>query len=352
MNGYIPDVTVVIPVCNRPLLLVRAIRSCLVQTCAVELVVVDDGSTEDVRGTLESHFTRELAAGTPPCVRLLRQANQGACVARNTGLAAAAGDFVKFLDSDDELLPGVLAEEVRAARKSGCDALLTGWEEKTWREDGTEDLAKRRTRAAPSLANGIDDMLLGKAPCASSALYRTEFIRPLRWDPTWTKAQDWGWALTVCLAGARFQTLDRPSCAYNHHGGERITNRGDAFLRSTQARQALLGMVERALRSRSALTDDRRLRLAQYFYRDCQVLAQHDPAGWKEVWAHCLDLVPGFRPAEPNRIVGLLTRTLGVRRGVSAYVRLKQFAQHLGLLPTRNPGRPMHAPGPATADRD
>jgi glycosyltransferase involved in cell wall biosynthesis len=338
MNGISPGVTVVIPVCNRPLLLVRAVRSCLNQACSAELVVVDDGSTEDIRGALESHFPRELAAGVPPCIRLLRQANQGACVARNTGLAAATGEFVKFLDSDDELLPGALAQELRAARESGCDALLTGWEERTWREDGTEVPAKRRSRAAPDLANGIDDMLLGKAPCASSALYRTEFVRPLGWDPAWTKAQDWGWALTVCLAGARFRTLDLPSCAYNHHGGERITNRGDAVLRSTLARQSMLGMVERSLRSQSALTAGRRRKLAQYYYRDAQVLARHDPAGWKEVWSHCRELVPGFRPAEPNRIVRLLTRTLGVRRGVSAYVRLKRSAQGLGLLPRRNSG--------------
>lgn len=283
-------------------------------------MVVDDGSTEDIQAILEAHFPGPFQSGS---VRLCKQPRQGACPARNRGMDQATGEFIKFLDSDDQLLPGSLPEEIAAARKSGCDALLTGWEERTTRADGTEDRSRRKVRPAAELSRGIDDMLDGKGATIAAVLYRTEFVRPLRWDPAWTKAQDWAWLLTVCLAGARFATLPRSSCIYHHHAGERITAGGDLQLRSTQARQSILQMVERELRAQNALTDSRKKQLAQYYYRDCQVLARQAPDEWPRVWTHCRELVTGFRPRESNWILRLMTRLLGVHAGVLAYVRLK-----------------------------
>lgn len=322
-----PDVSVVIPVLNRRDRLIRAVRSCMNPERTVEVVVVDDGSTEPIRSILDTHFPDPMRAGR---IRVFQQAHQGACIARNKGMAEAAGDFIKFLDSDDELIPGALAKEVAAARDTGCDALITGWHERTFDADGTEIEDMRRTRPAARLDRGIDDMLDGKGAITAAVLYRTAFIRPLRWDPEWTKAQDWGWLLTVCLAGARFASLDIPSCLYIHHPGMRITTAGDLQIRSTRARQQLLRMVERELRRQEALTESRKKQLAQYLYRDSQVLARHDPEEWTRVWSRCKALVPGFRPRDPNRILRLLTRGLGVHAGVKAYVALKA-----ALLPRR-----------------
>jgi hypothetical protein len=315
------------------------VKSCLDQPCALEIIVVDDGSSEDVHATLESNFQMQLSAECRPRIRLVRQPNQGASAARNTGLAQSTGEFVKFLDSDDELLRGVLAQEVRCAQAARCDALLTGWEERFLGEDGTEDVFRRNTRPAPDLSHGIDDMLVGRSPWTAAALYRTAFIKPLRWNPTWRLADDWGWALTVCLAGANFHSLDIASCAYNQHGGIRMTDGGRMMLRPTRARQSMLRMVEDELRRQGVLTTERQRKLAQYYYRDCQVLAEHDPVEWQRIWAHCVELCPGFCPAEPNRIVRHFCRILGVRPGVSAYVRVKNVARYLGLL-----GRPQSGP--------
>jgi len=300
--------------------LVRAIRSCLLPDHSVEVVVIDDGSTEDIQALLKGTFQADLHTGV---LRLYRQSNQGACVARNLGLAQATGEFIKFLDSDDEFLPESFPEEIAAARAADCDALLTGWEERTHQTDGSEDRSLRRVRTAPDLSRGIDDMLEGIAPIIGGALYRADFIRPLRWDPAWTKAQDWGWALTVCLAGARFATLPRSSMIYWQHVADRISSRGSPPLRSTRARQQFLKMVELELQRQEALTDSRKRQLAQYTYRDCQMLARHDPEEWTRIWAHCETLVPGFRPREPNRIMRAFTRVLGVHTGVKAYVHLK-----------------------------
>lgn len=86
-------VSVIIPVYNRADLLRRALESVIAQTWpAVEVIVVDDGSAEDI-GSATSAFG--------PKVRLVRQANAGVTAARNRGLGEARGEYIAFLDSDD-----------------------------------------------------------------------------------------------------------------------------------------------------------------------------------------------------------------------------------------------------------
>ncbi|MES9872726.1 MAG: glycosyltransferase family A protein [Candidatus Sedimenticola sp. 6PFRAG7] len=94
------QISVVIPTHNRATVLERALASVLTQTHpAMEVIVVDDGSEDR---------TRELLAQKFPSVRYLHQPNQGVSSARNLGIANTRGDWIAFLDSDDEWLPGKL----------------------------------------------------------------------------------------------------------------------------------------------------------------------------------------------------------------------------------------------------
>ena len=101
-----PAVSVVLPTYNRAAVLGRAIRSVLAQTYEdFELIVVDDASTDDTAEVIQS-------LGDPRLRYLRHEVNKGGAAARNTGIAAASGDFIAFQDSDDEWLPDKLARQV------------------------------------------------------------------------------------------------------------------------------------------------------------------------------------------------------------------------------------------------
>lgn len=101
-----PQVSIIVPTFNRCSLLVRAVKSVLGQTYRdTEVIVVDDGSTDD---TLEA--VQSLADHRVILVAL--DGNCGAPAARNAGIATSHGEFVAFLDSDDYWLPDKLERQM------------------------------------------------------------------------------------------------------------------------------------------------------------------------------------------------------------------------------------------------
>jgi glycosyltransferase involved in cell wall biosynthesis len=92
-----PKVSIILPTYNRADTIIRAIKSVQAQTFQDwELIVVDDGSSDE---------TASLLVGIEPRMTVIRQANRGFTEARNTGIRAARGSYIAFLDSDDEFLP-------------------------------------------------------------------------------------------------------------------------------------------------------------------------------------------------------------------------------------------------------
>ena len=110
-------VTVVIPCYNNASFLHDAIQSVLSQTYQrTELIVVDDGSSDDTSDVASSY----------PVTRLIRQPNQGVSAARNAGLSQASGDYVVFLDADDRLLPDAVEVGVRCLEAHPAHAFASG----------------------------------------------------------------------------------------------------------------------------------------------------------------------------------------------------------------------------------
>lgn len=109
-------VSVIIPTWNRAHTIERSVRSVLEQTDGdLEVLVVDDGSTDGTRQVLE-------AIGDPR-LRYVRQENAGACAARNHGIRLARGEYIAFHDSDDTWRPRKLEKQLACLRREQADVV-------------------------------------------------------------------------------------------------------------------------------------------------------------------------------------------------------------------------------------
>ena len=109
MIEALPSVSVVIPCYNSAPFVARAIESAINQSVVpVEIICVNDGSTDETLWVLQ-----ELVGEFPNLITVIGESHRGGAAARNTGLAVASGEYVQFLDADDELLPTKLQFQLR-----------------------------------------------------------------------------------------------------------------------------------------------------------------------------------------------------------------------------------------------
>jgi glycosyltransferase involved in cell wall biosynthesis len=112
-----PKVSIILPTFNRIDTIMRAIKSAQRQSLQDwELIVIDDGSTDN---------TAALIEGSDPRLELVRQENRGFTEARNAGIRAAKGEYLAFLDSDDEFLPHHLELCVAFLDEFKCEAIVS-----------------------------------------------------------------------------------------------------------------------------------------------------------------------------------------------------------------------------------
>lgn len=116
------ETSILIPTYNRPDLLARAVASCLAQEgvdTPYEIVVVDNNPDGSARAAVAA-----MAARSPVPIRYVGEPRPGISHARNTGVAAAAGRYVAFLDDDEEAGPGWLAAHLGAIGRFGADVVV------------------------------------------------------------------------------------------------------------------------------------------------------------------------------------------------------------------------------------
>ena len=117
MHASAPKVSVIVPAFRQAALIGGCLDSIRAQTYPgpIEVVVVDDGSPDDVG---------ERAARHPVGAQVLRQENGGAAAARNLGIARASGDYLAFVNADDRWLPDKLGRQIAAPAIARAAALL------------------------------------------------------------------------------------------------------------------------------------------------------------------------------------------------------------------------------------
>lgn len=222
---------VVIPCYNQTRFLADAIESALTQTrAAADVVVVDDGSTENVASVVSRY----------PSVRYMRQRNSGPSAARNAGMRATSSEFVVFLDGDDRLLPEAIAageERLRARPEcafaagrmntiSADGALLHSWQPYPPYDD-------------PYAAMLVDHCSIYPV----STIYRRSALESVNgFDASFRRAEDWELDLRLAERFA-FDLHQLPVGERRRHGSN--ISRDPA---------AMLAAIVRLLRSKRSVT--------------------------------------------------------------------------------------------------
>lgn len=241
-------VSVVIPTYNRAHLIGETIESVLAQTYqSVEIIVVDDGSHDNTRDVVESYGS---------AVRYRYQSNAGVSAARNAGFAAARGEFIALLDSDDLWLPWKLEAQVALLRRHPEVGMV--WTDMTavnyagdvvgerylrtfyatYRVVRIEEICERAGRLAdiwpsahPAAANDsvykgdiFSHMILGNLVHTSTVLLRRERVAVTGGFDTSLRpaGEDYEYHLRTCSHGP-VAFLDTPSMIYRIGAADQIT---------------------------------------------------------------------------------------------------------------------------------
>lgn len=122
-------ISIVIPACNQADYLEDSLESAYNQTVqAHEIIVVNDGSTDDTQEIAERYMFKEFPGIESP-VRVINQVNKGLPSARNTGIMAATGDYVLMLDSDDMLMENAVERFTQEICQTQADIIAPSFQE-------------------------------------------------------------------------------------------------------------------------------------------------------------------------------------------------------------------------------
>lgn len=237
-------VSTIIPVRNRPSMLVEAVDSVLAQSHRpLEVLVVDDGSTDDTGAAADA-----LAAGHPDTMRVLHLPNGGPGSAREAGRQRARGEFIQYLDSDDVLLPGKFERQVKALSDDPECGVSYGRTRYVDEYGAGADRAWRRT--GERIERMFPSFLAGRWWGTSTPLYRrsvTDVVGP--WTSLWNE-EDWEYDCRVAALGCRLAYVPHFVSEQRGHAADRLSRHGSsdpAKLRDRAAAHGLiLGHAERA----------------------------------------------------------------------------------------------------------
>jgi GT2 family glycosyltransferase len=213
-----PLVSVVVPACNAEGVLAEALQSVRQQTYpGYEVIVVDDGST-DRTDEIALGFCREDSR-----FKLIRQANAGSAVARNTALKNAAGELITFLDADDLWLPTKLESQIRLWRSDPrANLIFTNY----WIWNGQEDRFPRYRNAKKFPEGDVSFLHRENAFGTSTVMIPRETLEKAGpFDPELRGAQDWDLWLRISETGMRARGVREPQARYRIWSGNITADR-------------------------------------------------------------------------------------------------------------------------------
>ena len=239
-----PLVSVIVPAYNAERWLERCLNSVVGQDYpAVELIVVDDGSTDATAAIIDDFATRY------DFVEAVHRPNGGSTEARRTGFGRASGAWIQWLDADDELLPGAIGDLVRKGEAEEADIVAVPFV--FCSEDGRREASAHVRFDRLSGTEYLGEILRQRAYWALwSNFHRRELLTDdIRFFPGIAIGEDCLTMIQLLMKDPTVVALDRPALNYRIHAGS-VTHGGLAGRKQYRDLLFVYGFMREALARR------------------------------------------------------------------------------------------------------
>lgn len=258
-------VSTIIPVYNRPQLLQEAAASVLSQTYRpIEVIIVDDGSTDDT-----GKIADNLALEHPEKIRIIHQENTGPGLAREAGRQLAKGEFIQYLDSDDILLPHKFEVQVNGLRAHPECGVSYGKTRYYKIDEASSDIPWKRT--GEKISTMFPSFLQSRWWGTSTPLYRrtlTDKAGP------WTNLkneEDWEYDCRIAALGVDLHYVPEFISEERDHENERLSKGGSNDKEKLDHRAAAHEQIFRHAQRAGISFDDPEM---QHFTRELFLLSR------------------------------------------------------------------------------
>lgn len=291
MKSEGPLVSILIPCHNAQSWIAQCIGSALSQTWPLkEVIVVDDGSTDDSLAVIQS-FGERIRWETGP--------NRGGNAARNRLLELAQGDWLQYLDADDYLWPDKIEKQVRfAAGHPELDVVFSRYVLET--SDGDE--VRREVGLIPEPLDPWELLVRWDLPQTGAVLSRRQAVLDVGgWRENQPCCQEHKLYLRLLRGGKQFGYCPDYGAVYRQWNSGSVSTRSPAQVH--QWRIDIIAMAEEHLRSREELTTSRLWAINQARLEIARLVWQYDRDKAREIARRIHQSLPAFRPGGPGRRV-------------------------------------------------
>ena len=278
-------VSILIPCFNAQQWIAQAIDSALAQDWPhKEIIVVDDGSTDDSAGIIEQFHGR---------IRWERQDNRGSNPTRNRLMTMASGAWLQFLDADDYLLPHKVRRQAEWLTTQDDVDVVFG---PITLEHAQNGQARREILPIPQPHDPWVLLARWYLPQTGAPLWRKSAIEEVGgWTPSQPACQEHELYLRLLISGKRFQYLDETGAVYRQWSEQTLWKANQSRTRSL--RLDIVNRVEDCLEKRGDLTPERRWAINQSRFELARMAWASEPDEATQIMRRIKRSDPAFIPS-------------------------------------------------------
>ncbi|MEK0290651.1 glycosyltransferase family 2 protein [Caldifermentibacillus hisashii] len=248
-------ISVIIPTYNRGHMIHVSIESVINQSYKnLELIIVDDNSEDNTKEIVEEYMKKDKR------IKYIKHdVNKGGAAARNTGIFNATGDYIAFLDSDDEWYPKKLEKQIKVIQENNnIDLVFTAY--KVMEKYSNKLIGYHKIKKNYRLSQLYKNNFLGST--SSLLIKKQKLIEVNGFDDKLKSCQDWDLYLKCCDS-SNFYVIDEPLLTQYYHGN-RISNNNDAII---QGHKAIIKKILRILQRKKYPKMETNMILSELYLR-------------------------------------------------------------------------------------